>query len=316
MTYHISSHLNKILDIARYSDIPILITGKHGIGKSEFLTEYSQNNGLELTIIDLSLMDPTDLTGIPIIHENKTHYATPSLLPDSHSLRPHMIVLEELNRCSLSMRQPCLQLLTARKLNDYKLPKNTFLVACMNPSEDNYDVDELDPALKSRFLSINVTPSVFSWLKWAKQKNVHPAVRDFIEGIPNAFDHVPPRTWFYLSTLLENMEREQFRNWEIRKIITSVIGNPASGLFYFYYKNKTWEENIISGFDIISQPNLFTDYIHKLIENHRMDVLSFLAKDIEHALHKQIPPHYAELEELLQLFPADLREPLLISLRA
>ena len=310
MPFSISSQLSKTLDVARFSDLPVLLIGAHGIGKSEFLTNYANQKGLELTILDLSLLEPTDLTGIPMILENKTHYATPALLPDSLSTKPHMLVLEELNRCPLAMRQPCLQLLTARHLNEYTLPQNTFLVACMNPSDEEYDVDELDPALSSRFLTLPIKPDPHAWLVWAKENHVHPAVQTFIKGVPTAFEHIPPRTWVYLSTLLYRMHEQGWSKEESKPIIQSILGDTSWEFFYSFFVGYNASSVLITGNDIVAEPYKFIDHIRQLTRENRMDTLSFLSKDIQLALNHRDLENQEGLHEVIQEFPADLYEDL------
>ncbi len=121
---------------------PELLSGSHGIGKSDFLQEFGGARGLRVHVLDLSLLEATDLTGLPYQDAGRTRFAPPAHLPSAGE-GPSMLVLEELNRCDRSVRQPCLQLLTARRLNDYRLPDGCFVVACVNPVEGGYDVDEL-----------------------------------------------------------------------------------------------------------------------------------------------------------------------------
>ncbi|MBL8193979.1 MAG: AAA family ATPase, partial [Blastocatellia bacterium] len=92
---------------------PLLLYGKHGVGKSELLGDAATNLGLQLIVRDLSLMEPPDLIGIPRIREGKTFYAPPSFLPTNGK---GLLVFEELNRCPRYMQTPCLQLLTSRTL--------------------------------------------------------------------------------------------------------------------------------------------------------------------------------------------------------
>jgi len=318
MHYSISSRLSRTLDVARSGDLPVLLVGKHGIGKSEFLEDYAHKKDLKLTILDLSLLEPTDLTGIPVIHQHKTHYAPPVLLPDGASNDAHMIVLEELNRCDLSLRQPCLQLLTARQLNNYRLPRNSFLVACMNPSSDGYDVDELDPALLSRFLHLSIRADVPSWITWAEQNHVHSAVIAFVEGFPNAFETIPPRTWVYLSTLLIGMQEQGWSLKEGRPVMESMIGEIPCTIFYEFMKSQCWNKQSIGAKDILRAPLSYIDYIETLVRDHRMDVLSFLVTDIQHELenHNMTTMQREHLKQLLNRFPSDLSARIHLSLPA
>ena len=98
----------------------MLIEAKHGIGKSQIIEQAAEDLGDRITFcFDLSLMEPPDLIGLPQIVENVTKYAQPSSLPTAGA---GLLMFEELNRAPEHMRAPCLQLLTARSLNDYRMP--------------------------------------------------------------------------------------------------------------------------------------------------------------------------------------------------
>src|SRR5437588_11131283 len=96
-----------------------MLRGGTGVGKSATLEAFAENKGLKFISRDLSLMEPPDLVGLPKLDGKVTRYLPPSFLPASGE---GVLVLEEINRAPSYMRAPCLQLLTARSLNDYRLP--------------------------------------------------------------------------------------------------------------------------------------------------------------------------------------------------
>ncbi|MEL6346318.1 MAG: AAA family ATPase, partial [Myxococcota bacterium] len=222
--FPISPALTRILDAIRLAGLPVLLVGSHGIGKSQFLEGYAHSRGLVPHVLDLSLLEATDLTGIPYIEAGKTRFAPPITLPDSQASAPAMLVLEELNRCDRSVRQPCLQLLTARRLNDYRLPANCFLAACINPADKDYQVDALDPALASRFVSLKVRPDRDAWLNWARDHDVHPGVVRFIAKFSQAFDRAPPRTWTHAARLLSTALQQGWQIKEVESLLQPLLG--------------------------------------------------------------------------------------------
>ncbi len=198
----ISPALGDALDVARGAGLPVLLSGSHGIGKSQYLEAYARSRGCDVYVLDLSLLEATDLTGLPYLSEGRTRFAPPSTLPPSDATRPCVLVLEELNRCDRSVRQPCLQLLTTRRLNDYRLPNDCFLAACVNPENAGYEVDPFDPALASRFITLHVTAARDHWVAWAREHGLHPSVVRFVERFSQAFDRAPPRSWEQASRII------------------------------------------------------------------------------------------------------------------
>src|SRR5262245_18046901 len=149
---------------------PVLLKGGTGVGKSELLRQFADAEGVGFVCRDLSLMEPPDLVGLPQLTGGRTHFLPPAFLPSEGE---GVFVLEEVNRAPEYMRAPCLQLLTDRSLNDYKLPDGWLPVAAINPAEDGYDAAELDPALLARFVQVAVVPDRGEWLVWAKDNGVH-----------------------------------------------------------------------------------------------------------------------------------------------
>jgi hypothetical protein len=72
----------------------------------------------------------------------------------------------------------------------------------------SYDGTLLDPALVSRFLRLQVEADVDSWLGWAAEHDVHPAVMDFVGACPDVFRNpaANPRAFTYCSDLIKSLE--------------------------------------------------------------------------------------------------------------
>src|SRR5262249_55410972 len=155
-----------------------LLEGHHGIGKSEVLKQCASELGIDCHIRDLSLMEPPDLVGMPYTEDGRTRFAAPATLPQPGTRG--LFILEELNRCPRYMLAPCLQLLSERCLNDYRLPPGWLPCASINPAGEGYQVEELDGAVLSRFVRLRVVPDVDEWLEWAEEHRVHDKVRAFV----------------------------------------------------------------------------------------------------------------------------------------
>jgi hypothetical protein len=192
--------------LAYEANLPVLLHGRHGVGKSEIGRQAARRLGVRFLPLDLSLLEPIDLVGIPQVQEDgRTHYAPPKLLPDPDDDVGGILMLEELNRAPEYMRAPCLRLLSDRCLNDYKLPSSWVPCASVNDAADGYQVGELDAALLSRFLQGRVVPDVDEWVRWARGPGaVHGEIIRFVEDNPGIFDDpdANPRAWANASKLL------------------------------------------------------------------------------------------------------------------
>lgn len=233
--------LIELITLAYQADLPVLVHGRHGVGKSEILAQATSRLRIDCVICDLSVMEPPDLIGIPRTGEDgRTHYALPAFLPTEGR---GLLVFEELNRCLRYMQAPCLQLLTARQLNDYTLPPGWLPCAAVNDVADGYLVDELDAALLSRFLHVKVMPDVTEWLRWAAQHQVHHRIIEFVEASPGIFDDpvANPRAWVHASKLLSV--------WEHGDRSQAMLALALSGVL-----NDRWALAFIQVYSDVRQP--------------------------------------------------------------
>ncbi len=196
----VGPRLEKVLTVAYRARRAVLLEGPTGVGKSEIIRRVAEQLGIETTVLDLSLLEPPDLVGLPIVKDGRTEYALPHVLPSGGA---GILLLEELNRAERYIQQPALQLLSARRLHEYELPEGWVCVATVNPQTADYHVTALDKALRARFLQVSVRADRASWLAWAQTRNLHPGIVALAHAHERLLDDVPPRTWTYASELLQ-----------------------------------------------------------------------------------------------------------------
>lgn len=204
--------------VAHRCGLPALLIGDTGIGKSEIVVQAARSKGIDSTTLDLSLLEPPDLVGLPVIADNVTRYATPSILPRSGA---GILMLEELNRADPSLLSCALQLLSARRLHEYELPPGWTVCAAINPEGSGYDVNRLDPAMITRFVVLRLHADPISWILWARQNGIHPVIVS-LAGLHDDFlKEVPPRTWTRASTILKGASPGELSN---RTLMADLLG--------------------------------------------------------------------------------------------
>lgn len=205
----------EVLDVAYRARRPVLLEGSTGVGKSQIVSEFARSRGLGMVVLDLSLLEPPDLVGLPVIDGGRTRYASPAELPSQGC---GVLMLEELNRAEIPVMQPALQLLSARRLHAYELPEGWSCVAAVNPEDGDYQVNRLDPALRSRFLQLSVCADRDTWLGWATRANVHPIIARIVRDHGDVFEQAPPRSWTYASDLLHVLAPEERANTDLLRV--------------------------------------------------------------------------------------------------
>ncbi len=191
--------LEAVLELGYRARRPVLLEGPTGIGKSEIVRHVAERLGISTIVLDLSLLEPPDLVGLPVITDGRTAYAVPTSLPKDGA---GILMLEELNRAERYIQQPALQLLTARRLHEYELPPGWVCFAAINPPSGDYHVTTLDRALRARFLEVSVRDDRAAWLAWAETRGVHPGVIARARAHERIFDDVSPRPWTFVSQVL------------------------------------------------------------------------------------------------------------------
>ena len=168
---------------------PVLIRGRHGVGKSEVV--YQIAGGLEMPVVErrASQMTEGDLVGLPSTDGNTTSFNPPDWFKTACD-NPVVLFLDEVDRATIEVRQGIFELTDSRKLNGHVLHKNTLIFAAVNGGEhgDQYQVGEMDPAELDRWTVFDVEPSTEDWLTWAKDK-VDGILWDFINQNRNHLEH-------------------------------------------------------------------------------------------------------------------------------
>lgn len=240
----VGPRLERVLEIAYRARRPVLLEGPTGIGKSEIVRHTAQRLGLATVVLDLSLLEPPDLVGLPVVIDGRTRYALPEILPSAGA---GILMLEELNRAERYIQQPALQLLTARRLHAYELPEAWVCFAAINPETSDYHVTPLDRALRARFMNVEVRADRAAWLAWAETNGVHRGVVALVRAHERAFDDVPPRTWTYAAHTLTTLTPGELADG---LLLREVLGGylPSAWIETLLAAKDTWGTHL--AFDV------------------------------------------------------------------
>ena len=178
------------VDFATFSQIvehvtavrkPVLLRGRHGIGKSTVVYQYAAQQNMEVVERRASQMTEGDLVGLPSIEADSTRFNPPDWFKTACD-RPVVLFLDEVDRATLEVRQGIFELTDSRKLNGHKLHDDTLIFAAVNGGEHGaqYQVGEMDPAELDRWTVFDIEPSVEDWLAWANDSGISQEIFNFI----------------------------------------------------------------------------------------------------------------------------------------
>ena len=168
---------------------PVLMRGRHGIGKSQVVYQLAKTFNLPVVERRASQMTEGDLVGLPSINANATAWNPPNWFKYACQ-NACVLFFDEVDRATTEVRQGLFELTDSRKLNGFKLHEDVLIFAAINGGEHgaNYQVSDMDPAELDRYTVFDLEPTVEDWLTWAKDR-VNSVVWDFINQNRNHLEH-------------------------------------------------------------------------------------------------------------------------------
>tara|TARA_R110000824_G_scaffold3750_6_gene17872 strand:- start:3898 stop:4950 length:1053 start_codon:yes stop_codon:yes gene_type:complete len=174
---------------------PLLIRGRHGVGKSEVVYQIAKELDLPVVERRASQMTEGDLLGMPSpemieVNGEQASVFRPFAWFIQACTSPCILFFDEVDRAVTEVRQGLFELTDSRKLAGWHLHPETRIISAVNGGEhgDQYQVNEMDPAELDRYTVFDVEPSVEDWLDWAKVE-VDGVVWDFINQNRSHLEH-------------------------------------------------------------------------------------------------------------------------------
>lgn len=95
--------------------------------------------------------------------------------------RFHIVFLDEITNALPSIQGIAFNIVLDREVNGiWKLPDNARIVAAGNDMKDSLAANQLAEPLFNRFAHVYIKTTTESWLKWASEHNIHPAIYSYI----------------------------------------------------------------------------------------------------------------------------------------
>ena len=285
-----TSELKETLELTP-STQNVMLVGKHGIGKSEILTNYFNSKGMKVVTLFLGQMsDPGDIIGLPSKVEkvdadgnvtSQTDFTPPYWFPVDG--KPIVLFLDELNRARPEILQTVMDLTLNRKLAGKALPEGSHVISAVNDG-DEYQLTDLDPALVSRFNIYEFKPTVDEWLNWAAGQGLDERVINFIQDNPIWLDgdsgnkktnyqgldkSADRRAWKRLSDIMLKVDVIQDIH---KRIIAGIVGADAAAAFI----RSAQQRNVITGKDLL----LKYDKTMKTVEKYQLHEFAILNESV------------------------------------
>jgi len=241
------SQVTNIVNRAIQVNRPIFIWGPPGIGKSDIVSQITDDLGNSLMIdMRLALMEPTDLRGYPFRNpeNNQMEWAPPADLPTQELADQYdhiVLFMDELNSAPPSVQAAAYQLILNKKVGQYVLPENTVIVAAGNRETDRGVTYRMPAPLANRFRHINLDVDFGEWQQWAMKNQIHQDVIGYLSyQKSDLFDFDPktssqafatPRSWSYVSEMLYTPGFDSAEVFEQKAEVAGAVGDGTAGKF-------------------------------------------------------------------------------------
>lgn len=201
-----SKHLSSVIRGGMKTSV--MMWGAPGIGKSSVVKSVAESNEMEMVDLRLNQLAPTDIRGLPYVQDGLARFAPPSFLPRSGR---GILFLDEINLAAPAVQATALQLVLDRRVGDYVLPDDWFVIAAGNRVEDRAAVSQMPAPLANRFIHFTIESDLTSWKEYALTTGVKEEIISFLNFRPNllhsfnknAIAWPSPRSWDFASDLMK-----------------------------------------------------------------------------------------------------------------
>lgn len=231
---------------------PVMIWGAPGVGKSTAIRELAKKLGVGFIDVRLAQREPVDMRGLPVPDGEQVRWLVSSEWPRDPESKG-IIIFDELTAADKTLQVAAYEFILDRRLGDlYKVPKNWYIVAAGNRTEDRAVACNMSSALANRFLHVEVAPQLKDFIDYGESHGIHPVVLDFLHFRPKLLfsqkqenlqrGWPSPRSWERVSTMLKITDQSGDKR-SLQFILPGLVGIGAATEFLGYYNDLFMQES-------------------------------------------------------------------------
>ena len=192
---------NRFLQSQGKKPVAIGVEGEAGIGKTSKILQMADTLGLKCVKLSLSQIEEIgDLVGYPhkefevckddgickwIPESMLQTYVEYKYKPTGNKRMTHaapewvnglneggILILDDYTRADSRFMQAAMEIIDRQEYISWRLPKDWHVILTTNPDSGDYHVSSLDPAQKTRFITVNLKFDVQCWARWAEENGI------------------------------------------------------------------------------------------------------------------------------------------------
>jgi hypothetical protein len=242
-------------------NLPVMIWGMPGVGKSDAVRQLADRMGAVLVDIRLSQYDSVDLRGIPVPEKGLTVWNMPGTLPfvgnDAFpDNRPIVLFFDEINSAEPAVMAVAYQLILDGACGEHRLKPNVYKIAAGNRDGDKGVTNKMPLPLANRFchVELGVSADVAVAYMMGKVPAECVAFLSFRKPLVSTFDpargervFATPRTWMAAFRVYASKAPEEAK----RIGMAGLVGEGAAVEFWGFIENI---KNVIPVSKILADP--------------------------------------------------------------
>ena len=294
----------EIIKGAIESDVAVFLHGNSSEGKSARVKAIDKN----AVMIYLCNATPDSLNGKSVYNSitNEMIDIKPTWLTKLESIcekepdKNHILFFDELTNALPSIQGIAFNIILDKEVNGkWKLPNNARVVAAGNEMEESISANRLSKPLFNRFAHVYIKTTTPSWIKWASENNIHPAIISYIaytngDALRSEYTgekpNADPRKWEMASKILYKTGKPE--------MLRALVGEEITKEFCHFCKIKTITlDDIING--NITEENLNMDIAEKYITVGSLTNIDIKYYEVVKCFIEKLGKEYLSLFNLL-----------------
>jgi MoxR-like ATPase len=188
--------------------LPAMLWGPPGVGKSSLVAQAADRAGLSCIQLELAVLPPQELLGLPYVEAGESCYARPTFWPtEGHGL----IILEDLPHALPAVQAMGMSLILEGRVGPHVLPAGWRVMGTGNRVKDGAGAFRMPTSTASRMVHISVGADAAVWREWALGQRLHEDILGLLGLRPELLHRLDrdkvawpsPRTWEMASHLHE-----------------------------------------------------------------------------------------------------------------
>ncbi len=276
------------------ANIPTLLWGGPGTGKTSFISNLATILDLPIEIVIASIREPSDFAGLPVVRDDGVRFEPPVWARNLYNSGKGIVFFDEISTAPPAVQAALLRIVHEGVVGDLVLPPTIHRVAAANPPDQAAGGWELSPPLANRWAHFDWRVNYEAWAdgattRWRNQsvddipvlpddwgKNISQTlalVAAYIHRSPASLFHLPeseaqagrawpsPRTWEMAAIVLAAAQSVGATEDVEAAVMAAAVGNGAALQFLTWRKSldlpePAWLLENVDSYDLPKKPDV------------------------------------------------------------